>query len=325
MAGWQRRDEMRDAGHRHRHADDRGDGHGRNARPADDRGEGGNRRHDCIRSAADRAAARRRRRSSPAIRLAAGQALETLFAKVAPTLGVDASTLVAANGRIQVKDNPSKGLAWRDACKLLGTEPIAADAQWQAGLSATGTSGVQFTEVKVDVETGIVKVERILAIQDCGLVVDKLTAESQVYGGIIGSLNFALFEDRILDRVTGQMVNPNMEWYLLAGHVRRAEDRNPSEESAGARRDRHRRTADGVDGVGHRQRCEKCHRRDDSQPAAHASEGARRDRAAESWRDAVKAFAYVNPTNEKEAVPALKFAGGVAHAARPAARICWRA
>ena len=49
------------------------------------------------------------------------------------------------------------------------------------------------------------------------MIVDKLTAESQVYGGIVGSLNFALFEDRILDRVTGQMVNPNMEWYLLAG------------------------------------------------------------------------------------------------------------
>jgi xanthine dehydrogenase YagR molybdenum-binding subunit len=140
-----------------------------------------------------------------------------LFAKVAPTLGVDPSTLVATNGRIQVRDNPSKGVAWKDACKLLGTEPITADSAWQAGLSGSGTSGVQFTEVKVDVETGIVKVERILAIQDCGLIVDKLTAESQVHGGIIGSLNFALFEDRILDRVTGQMVNPNMEWYLLAG------------------------------------------------------------------------------------------------------------
>ena len=48
------------------------------------------------------------------------------------------------------------------------------------GLSSTGTSGVQFAEVEVDVETGIVKVKRILAMQDCGLIVDKLTAESQV-------------------------------------------------------------------------------------------------------------------------------------------------
>jgi xanthine dehydrogenase YagR molybdenum-binding subunit len=76
---------------------------------------------------------------------------------------------------------------------------------------------VQFTEVTVDVETGIVQVKRILTVQDCGLIVDKLLAESQIHGGIIGALNFALFEDRILDRATGHMVNPNMEWYLLAG------------------------------------------------------------------------------------------------------------
>ena len=84
-------------------------------------------------------------------------------------------------------------------------------------MSSNTTSGVQFAEVKVDVETGIVRATRILVLQDCGLVVSRLTAESQCYGGVIGSLNFALFEDRVLDRNTGQMVNPNMEWYLLAG------------------------------------------------------------------------------------------------------------
>jgi xanthine dehydrogenase YagR molybdenum-binding subunit len=154
---------------------------------------------------------------SPAIRIAAGQALDAVFAKAAPSLGVSPDMLVAEGGRIHVKGNTSKGMTWKDACKLIGTEPISIDAQWEDGLSSTGTSGVQFTEVDVDIETGIVKVKRILTVQDCGLIVDRLTAESQVYGGIIGSLNFALFEDRILDRVTGQMVNPNMESYMLAG------------------------------------------------------------------------------------------------------------
>jgi xanthine dehydrogenase YagR molybdenum-binding subunit len=154
---------------------------------------------------------------SPAIRNAAGAALDQLFEKVAPTLGVQPTDLVAENARIHVKDNPSKGVAWKDACKLIGTEPIAGDGKWEDGLSSTGTSGVQFTEVTVDIETGIVRVKRILTMQDCGLVVDRLTAESQVYGGIVGSLNFALYEDRILDRNTGQMVNPNMEFYLVAG------------------------------------------------------------------------------------------------------------
>jgi xanthine dehydrogenase YagR molybdenum-binding subunit len=153
----------------------------------------------------------------PAIRVTSVMARDALFAKVAPTLGSTPDNLVAEGGRIFVKGTPSKGLSWKDACKLIGTEPISVDGQWEDGLSGSGTSGVQFAEATVDVETGIVRVTRILAIQDCGLIVDKLTAESQAYGGVIAAINFALFEDRILDRVTGQMVNPNMEMYLLAG------------------------------------------------------------------------------------------------------------
>jgi xanthine dehydrogenase YagR molybdenum-binding subunit len=155
--------------------------------------------------------------TSPGMRIAALKALEALKEKVAPALGVTADALVATGGRIQVKDTPSKSLSWADACKRIGTQPITADAEWQPGMTSANTSGVQFAEAKVDIKTGIVKVTRVLAIQDCGLVLNQLTAESQVYGGVIGSLNFALFEDRILDRRTGQMVNPNMEWYLLAG------------------------------------------------------------------------------------------------------------
>ena len=154
---------------------------------------------------------------SPGIRIAAIKALDALKEKVAPALGVDASMLVAGGGRIYVKDDPSKAMPWADACKQIGPQPIAADGDWQPGLTSVTTSGVQFAEATVDVETGIVRVKRVLVLQDCGLVVSRLTAESQVYGGVIGSLNFALFEDRILDRNTGQMVNPNMEWYLLAG------------------------------------------------------------------------------------------------------------
>ncbi|HVZ22907.1 MAG TPA: xanthine dehydrogenase family protein molybdopterin-binding subunit [Vicinamibacterales bacterium] len=154
---------------------------------------------------------------SPAIRIAAGKARDQLFARVAPALGVDADALIAEGGRVSVKGNASKGMTWKDACRRLGAEPVSVDGEWEDGLSSTGTSGVQFTEVDVDIETGIVKVKRILTVQDCGLIVSRLTAESQIHGGIIGSLNFALFEDRILDRVTGQMVNPNMESYLLAG------------------------------------------------------------------------------------------------------------
>jgi xanthine dehydrogenase YagR molybdenum-binding subunit len=48
-------------------------------------------------------------------------------------------------------------------------------------------------------------------------VVNLKTAETQCYGGIISGLNYAVLEERLLDRNTGNMVNPNMETYLIAG------------------------------------------------------------------------------------------------------------
>src|SRR5258708_38513241 len=92
-----------------------------------------------------------------------------------------------------------------------------AEGDWAPGMTSATSSGVQFAEARVDIKTGIVRVTRVLAIQDCGLVLNQRTAESQCYGGVVGSLNFALFGDPILDRRAGQMVNPNMGWYLLAG------------------------------------------------------------------------------------------------------------
>ena len=142
-------------------------------------------------------------------------------------------------------------------------------------MSSSTTSGAQFAEVTVDVETGIVKATRILVVQDCGLVVSRLTAESQCYGGVIGSLNFALFEDRILDRNTGQMVNPNMEWYLLAGmsDVPKIDVRLKDQPERGVIG--HRGTPDGGHGRGDRTRGPECDWRDHSQPAIDTREGAR--------------------------------------------------
>ncbi|MBV8555399.1 MAG: molybdopterin-dependent oxidoreductase, partial [Planctomycetaceae bacterium] len=89
--------------------------------------------------------------------------------------------------------------------------------KFEKGLSSTGVGGCQFADVSVDVETGVVRVKKIVAIQDTGLIIDKLTWESQVYGGVIGGLNYGLFEERIMDPVTGVMLNPDMELYKLAG------------------------------------------------------------------------------------------------------------
>jgi xanthine dehydrogenase YagR molybdenum-binding subunit len=131
--------------------------------------------------------------------------------------GADPATIVASKGRVHVQGDPSNGMTWKEACKLLGTETISVDGTWQKELATVGTSGVQFSEVEVDIETGVTKVKKIVCVQDTGLILDRLTAESQCYGGIIMGIGFALFEHRILDRNTAKMVNPNMEFYLLPG------------------------------------------------------------------------------------------------------------
>src|SRR5207302_346814 len=95
--------------------------------------------------------------------------------------------------------------------------PITVTGKTVPGLKAAGVGGVQFADVRVDTETGVVKVKKIVAVQDSGLILDLLTWESQVFGGVIGGLNYGLFEERIMDPTTGVMLNPDMEFYKLAG------------------------------------------------------------------------------------------------------------
>jgi xanthine dehydrogenase YagR molybdenum-binding subunit len=89
--------------------------------------------------------------------------------------------------------------------------------EWQEGLSSGGAGGVQFAEVEVDTETGFTKVKKITCVQDGGLIVSKLTCESQVNGGIIMGIGYALYEERVMDRTSGVVLNPNFETYRLVG------------------------------------------------------------------------------------------------------------
>jgi xanthine dehydrogenase YagR molybdenum-binding subunit len=153
----------------------------------------------------------------PAVRVTAGLALEALFEQIAPQLEVVADQLEARVGAIGVIGNPGRSWSWSEACRILGSQPISVDGQWERGLSSSGVNGAQFAAVTVDTETGVVTVDKVSAFHDCGLVIDELTAESQVNGGIIGGLSYALFEERIMDRPTGRMVNPDFEMYHVAG------------------------------------------------------------------------------------------------------------
>jgi xanthine dehydrogenase YagR molybdenum-binding subunit len=155
---------------------------------------------------------------SLSVSAACRKALAKLFARAATALGVDAGELEAELSHVFVRSDPQKSLSWKQACALLGQETIAesADKDESRGMSDQGVGGAQFAEVAVDTETGEVRLKRLVAVADCGLVVNRLLCESQVYGGVIMGINYGLFEDRRLDRASGLQLNPDMDWYKLA-------------------------------------------------------------------------------------------------------------
>jgi xanthine dehydrogenase YagR molybdenum-binding subunit len=157
--------------------------------------------------------------TSPAALNAATAARDQLFAAIAPRLNAQAGDLSIDPQRPGMIINRTNNQAtpWRQACARLGQNSIEASGNWTAGLSLQGVGGVQIAEVRVDSETGVVRCTRVVAVQDCGLIINKQGCESQVAGGVIMGVNYALFEERFMDRVTGRQCNPDMEFYKLGG------------------------------------------------------------------------------------------------------------
>jgi xanthine dehydrogenase YagR molybdenum-binding subunit len=145
-----------------------------------------------------------------------GSGGSTTAASVSPAI-FDTCTKALEALQQQTGVADARGANWVGACKKLGMTPLTTQGRWQQGLSSNGAAGVQFAEVDVDTETGFVKVKKIVCIQDGGLIVSKLTAESQVNGGIIMGIGYALYEERVMDKNSGVALNPNFETYKLTG------------------------------------------------------------------------------------------------------------
>ena len=113
----------------------------------------------------------------------------------------------------------ARALPLKKAAAKLPTESVSAQATRTpdyGGDPHGGYGGVQFAAVAVDTETGLIKVERMVAVHDCGRVINPLAVQSQVNGGILHGLSYALYEQRHMDRQTGRMVNANLDQYKIA-------------------------------------------------------------------------------------------------------------
>jgi len=150
----------------------------------------------------------------PAVRLAAREAREKVLSAAAGVLEVRQSEIRLERGAIASKGprvTLREVLGKLDNATVIGTGIRHPNPE----AFAIKTFGAHFAEVEVDTRTGEIFVEKIVAVHDVGRIVNPLTAASQVQGGVVQALGFALTEERVVDRELGRVMNANLEWYKV--------------------------------------------------------------------------------------------------------------
>jgi xanthine dehydrogenase YagR molybdenum-binding subunit len=79
--------------------------------------------------------------------------------------------------------------------------------------------GAQFAEVRVNSDTGELRVPRLLGVFDAGRIINPKTARSQLLGGMTWGLSMALHEHSVLDPRFGQVVNHDFASYHIAANA----------------------------------------------------------------------------------------------------------
>ncbi len=152
----------------------------------------------------------------PAVRMAAEDARRQLFDAAAAMLGTTPDTLESRDSRIVVRDT-DRSMTFAEVTGKLGNVMIQGKGSRgpnPAGV-AINTFGVQMAEVEVDLDTGVVRVLRIVAAHDAGRIINPALAESQMQGGILQGMGYALFEERIVDARFGVALNTSMHDYKI--------------------------------------------------------------------------------------------------------------
>ena len=133
-----------------------------------------------------------------------------------PLVGLPTEDIILADGYIGPREDVHSGepLAAFMARNAPNGLTVTYDYQpTQQPEHATHSFGAQFAEVGVDVDTGEVRVRRLLGAFGVGRVINPMTARSQLVGGIIMGVGQALMEETHLDPRWGQWVNRDLAEY----------------------------------------------------------------------------------------------------------------
>jgi len=163
-------------------------------------------------------------RAGNAARLAALVVREKIFKFVADKLEANSDDLVARDRTIFVKGSPDRGMSLKDAIKgyqyadlpmpIMGrsawfppaTEPTTLFKE-DGNFAPSYSFMAQAAEVDVNLETGQVKLLKMVTAHDCGRAINPMLVEGQLEGSVVGGMGQALYENVIVEK--GQVMNPS--------------------------------------------------------------------------------------------------------------------
>jgi CO/xanthine dehydrogenase Mo-binding subunit len=167
--------------------------------------------------------------SGRAILAAAQEVREQLLDAAAEQLEADRGDLELTDATARVKGSPERSVAIADLVGEIGTVhgkgsgdvPDVPDGDTGGCVGRLGNETflapqliTQAAHVKVDRETGVVRVLRVAAAHDSGRILNKRGADGQVYGGVVMGVGLALSEGTMLDD-QGRQRNPHLLDYKL--------------------------------------------------------------------------------------------------------------
>ncbi|MCB0997269.1 MAG: xanthine dehydrogenase family protein molybdopterin-binding subunit [Acidimicrobiales bacterium] len=143
---------------------------------------------------------------------AAGEVVEAARKIAAGLLeaNVDDIVLDTDNGTFHVAGTPAVSKSWADLVAAAGDEGLEAATKYDGG--ATYPFGAHVVVVEVDVETGQVRVDRVITCDDSGIILNPMVMEGQRHGGIAQGVAQALLEEVVYD-AEGNPVTANFADY----------------------------------------------------------------------------------------------------------------
>jgi xanthine dehydrogenase YagR molybdenum-binding subunit len=135
-----------------------------------------------------------------------------------PLFGSGNAGVIARGGRLLRRDDESRGESYADILRRAGLAQIEGRGTSTADPAAQSSyamfaHGAVFAEVKVDPDLGQMRVTRVVGAFAAGRIINPRLVRSQLHGGMIWGVSFALHERAVMDERSGRPMNPNLAEY----------------------------------------------------------------------------------------------------------------